>query len=176
MPITPSSGWKQRHNCQDTVQVLEPLGRPFYSHTTRGHTSISLCFQLLAIQRMVPGHQHHVRACYKCRISGPFCSPLGSSGHGILQARVLDWVAIPFFSISSLPRGQTQMSCISGRFFTVWATREVFLYFYYYIFSPYWSWISRLLNSLKMKGLFYQCIFSCPALCSYFLRKYFQNC
>ena len=104
------------------------------------------------------------------------CSPLGSSGHGILQARVLDWVAIPFFSISSLPRGQTQMSCISGRFFTVWATREVFLYFYYYIFSPYWSWISRLLNSLKMEGLFYQCILSCPALGSYFLRKYFQNC
>lgn len=72
MPVTAGSGWRQRHSCQDMVQVLKPLGRPFYSRTMRGYASISLCFQLLVIQRMVPGHQHHVRACYKCRISGPF--------------------------------------------------------------------------------------------------------
>ena len=52
------------------------------------------------------------------------CSPPGSSVHGILQARILEWVAIPFSRGSSWPRGQTQVSCIAERFFTDWATRE----------------------------------------------------
>ena len=43
--------------------------------------------------------------------------------HGILQARILRWVAFPFFRRSSQPRDLTQISCITGRFFTVWATR-----------------------------------------------------
>ena len=50
------------------------------------------------------------------------CSPPGSSVHGISQARVLEWVAIPFSRRSSPPRDQTQVSCIAGRFFTIWAT------------------------------------------------------
>ena len=50
--------------------------------------------------------------------------PPGSSIHGILQARILEWVAIPFYSRSSQPRDWTQVSYTEGRFFTVWATRE----------------------------------------------------
>ena len=42
--------------------------------------------------------------------------------HEILQARILEWVAIPFSRGSSQPRDQTQVSHIAGRFFTVWAT------------------------------------------------------
>ena len=52
------------------------------------------------------------------------CSPPGSSVHGILQARILEWVAMPSSRGSSWPRGQIPFSCIVGRFFTVWATRE----------------------------------------------------
>ena len=52
------------------------------------------------------------------------CSLLGSSIHGILQARILEWVAIPFSRGSFRPRDWTQVSCITGRFFTIWATRE----------------------------------------------------
>ena len=52
------------------------------------------------------------------------CSLLGSSVHGILQARILEWVAIPFSRGSSRSRYRTQVSCIAGRFFTIWATRE----------------------------------------------------
>ena len=55
-------------------------------------------------------------------------NPPGSSVHGILQARILDWVAIPFYSRSSLPRDQTQVSSIAGGFFTSWATREARMY------------------------------------------------
>ena len=52
------------------------------------------------------------------------CNPPGFSVHGILQGRILVWVAIPFSKGSSWPRGWTQVSWITGRFFTDWATRE----------------------------------------------------
>ena len=48
-------------------------------------------------------------------------SPPGSSVHGILQARILGWVAIPFSRGSSWRRDQTQVSYIADRFFTIWA-------------------------------------------------------
>ena len=51
------------------------------------------------------------------------CTPPGSSIHGIFQTRVLEWVAISFFRGSSQPREWTQVSCIAGRLFTVWAKR-----------------------------------------------------
>ena len=51
-------------------------------------------------------------------------SPPGSSVHGILQARLLEWVAISFARGSSQPRDQTLVSWIAGRFFTIWATRK----------------------------------------------------
>ena len=53
------------------------------------------------------------------------CSLPGSSIHGIFQARVLEWVAISFSRGSSRPRDRTQVSCIVGKCFTIWATREV---------------------------------------------------
>ena len=43
---------------------------------------------------------------------------------GILQARILEWVTFPFSRGSSQSRGWTQVSHITGRFFTSWATRE----------------------------------------------------
>ena len=46
----------------------------------------------------------------------------GFSVHGILQARIPEWIVIPFSRGSSQPRDRTQVSCIAGRFFTVWAT------------------------------------------------------
>ena len=52
------------------------------------------------------------------------CSPPDSSVHGILQARIPEQVAIPFSRESSPPRDQTPVSCITHRFFTVWAIRE----------------------------------------------------
>ena len=52
------------------------------------------------------------------------CSPPGSSLHGILQARVLEWVAISFTSGSSRPRDRTRVSCIAGRRLNLWAPDE----------------------------------------------------
>ena len=44
--------------------------------------------------------------------------------HRILQARILEWLAVPFFRGSSQTRDQTQVSHVAGNFFTSWATRE----------------------------------------------------
>ena len=54
------------------------------------------------------------------------CSLPGSSVNEIFQARILEWAAISFSRGSSQPRDRTQVSCIVGRRFTVWATREAF--------------------------------------------------
>ena len=58
------------------------------------------------------------------------CNPMDYTIHGILQARILEWVAFPFFRGSSQTRDRTQVSCIVGGFFTSWATREA---------QEYWS-------------------------------------
>ena len=50
--------------------------------------------------------------------------PMDYTVHGTLKARILEWVAFPFFRGSSQPRDQTQVSCIAGGFFTSWATSE----------------------------------------------------
>ena len=49
------------------------------------------------------------------------CDPMDYTVHGILQARVLEWVAFPVSRGSSKPRDRTQVSCNAGRFFTSWA-------------------------------------------------------
>ena len=58
------------------------------------------------------------------------CDPMDYTVHGILQARILEWVAFPFSRRSSQLRDWIQVSHIAGRFFTSWATRET---------QEYWS-------------------------------------
>ena len=50
--------------------------------------------------------------------------PMAYLVHGILQARILEWTAIPFSRGSSQPRDRTQVSHIAARFFTSWTNRE----------------------------------------------------
>ena len=60
--------------------------------------------------------------------------------HGILQAGMLEWIAITFSRGSSQPRDQTQVSCIASRFFTNWATREAQDW---YITLPYFHFLLK---------------------------------
>ena len=53
------------------------------------------------------------------------CSLPNTSVHGIPQARILKWVPIPFSRGSSPPKDWTWVSCIAGRFFTIWASRDI---------------------------------------------------
>ena len=52
------------------------------------------------------------------------CDPMDYAVHGILQARILEWVAFPFSMGSSQPRDGTEVSCIAGGIFTNWAMTE----------------------------------------------------
>ena len=60
-----------------------------------------------------------VQVAQSCLI---LCDPMDYTVYGILQARILEWVTFSFFRVSSQPRDQTQVSCIAGGFFTIWAT------------------------------------------------------
>ena len=66
----------------------------------------------------------------KVKVSLSISHSMDYTVHGILQARILEWVAFPFSRESSQPRAQTQVSSIAGGFFTSWATREA---------QEYWS-------------------------------------
>ena len=73
------------------------------------------------------------------------CNPPGSSVHGILQSRILEWVAIPFSRGSSWPRDLTELFYIAGIFFNFWVTREtpltaLFRYHWYIIASQIYNW------------------------------------
>ena len=83
------------------------------------------------------------------------CSPPGSSVCGILQARILEWVAIPFSRGPSLLRNQTQVSHITGRFFIVWATRS-------HMTQQSYFWAYTLKVKVKNESEVAQ---SCPTLC-----------
>ena len=52
------------------------------------------------------------------------CGTPGPSVHGILQARILEWIIIPSFRGSSQPRDRIQVSRVASGFFTIWAIRE----------------------------------------------------
>ena len=96
------------------------------------------------------------------------CDPMGYTVHGILQARILEWVAFPFSGGSSQPRDRIQISHITGRFFTSWATKEAF----YVIrssnickfddFSVIWSSDLENVSSIISSNIFFYPFLSLP--------------
>ena len=95
------------------------------------------CLQVISSLFFLFWFSHYVYATPKCpmwsevtqscpTLCDPMdCSPPGSSVHGIFQAWILEWGAISFSRGSSRPRDGTWVSCIVGRRFIAWATREV---------------------------------------------------
>ena len=95
----------------------------------QGKNAEVVCHFLLQCMK-VKSESKVVQSCLT--LSDPMdCSPPGSSVHGILQARVLEWVAISFSRGSSQPRDRTQVSCTVDRCFTVWATVGRYLICYW---------------------------------------------
>ena len=97
VPSSFSSFWFM--NSEQPFQIPLPPTRAKYKHAKSLQSHVTLCDPV-------------------------DCSPPGSSVHGILQARILEWVAIPFSRRSSQPRDRTQVSHIAGGFSTNWTTRE----------------------------------------------------
>ena len=77
--------------------------------------------------------------------------------HGILQARILEWVAFPFSRGSLQLRDWTQVSCIAGRFFTNWATRVWFYVFKHIKKQMRWIIMLILLSKFKYLYILYDC-------------------
>ena len=74
----------------------------------------SLCCPSETITTLLIGYVK-VKVAQSCLT---LCDPMDYTVHGILQTRIPEWVAFPFFRGSSQPRDQTQASHIAGRFFT----------------------------------------------------------
>ena len=81
---------------------------------------------LVAVHRIFVGAQGLQSTDGSVVVSCSFF-PQAALSMGILQARILEWVALPCFRGSSQPKTWTQVSHISGGFFIVWATREAWI-------------------------------------------------
>ena len=100
-----------------TVIPMSPPGTPVPRRWVGEFESVTCCCVLV----LVPQMKVKVLTAQSCLppwdpMDG---SPPGCSVHGIFQARILEWVAMPFSRKSSQPRDQTRVSCIAGRFFTI---------------------------------------------------------
>ena len=90
---------------------------PHLGHTSPQYTSGQLLSQFMS--GWVKVTQSRPTLC-----DPMYCNPAGFSVHGILQAKILEWVGIPFSRGSFGLRDWTWVSSISGRLLTIWATRE----------------------------------------------------
>ena len=132
------------------IQYVSKSGRPSSGHGTgKGHSSPQFP-RRVALKNVLAIRQSHSSPTPVKEVA-PLCpalwdpmdsGPPGSSVHGILQARTLVWVAIPFSRGSSQPRDWTRVFHITGRFFTVWATRE----------APYASNVMLKILYARLKG------------------------
>ena len=101
--------------------------QPRNSSEARGRSSGSRSrhtqntFELFTELRLPTNGKVKVKVAQLCPT---LCNPVDYTVHGILWARILEWVAFPFCRGSSQPRDRTQVSHIAGGFFTSWATRE----------------------------------------------------
>ena len=120
------------HPCNS--KILDPSSRPqpfaalggiisFYKPTGQQLTQTSTKKNLGKKKKKTNKKATTSSACVRAQSCPSLCDPMdcslpGSSVHGILQARILEWVAYPFSRGSSQPRNQTWVSCIAGGFFT----------------------------------------------------------
>ena len=114
--------------CKIIVRIQLILAKSLCLVGSKCYINISLLIWMAlgrAVTEWLPRVQGRSRKRKKVAQSCPtLCKPMDYTVHGILQARILEWVAYPFSSGCSRPRNQTRVSCIVGRFFTSWATRE----------------------------------------------------
>ena len=117
------------------------VGLTFRHHGTRGmparqfleyQNSVScfsnlqtFCFSFCGAEVHKLQPQGQIYLCVKvAQLCLTLCDPMDYPVHGILQARILQWVACPFSSGSSWPRNWTWVSGLAGRFFSNWAIGE----------------------------------------------------
>ena len=143
-----------KHNWSDLARKLirsgtksgkEAGGGVLYNNSSRGRSRT---------ERLKKRHWPSLKVAQSCPT---LCNPMDYTVHGILQARILEWVAIPFSSESSLPRNWTGVSCIAGRFFTDWGIRESHIYVcvsicrYTYVYIAQKEKLKKIAREVKAK-------------------------
>ena len=115
----------------------------FYSHTLHScfplYPDCWLQFKTVLSNVKATSHMWKWSGVKVAQSCPTLCDPMDCTVHGILQVRILEWVAFPFSKGSFQPRDWTQVSCIAGRFFTSWTTREA---------QEYWlEWVAYRFSS-----------------------------
>ena len=103
-------GGKKREREKEKNTITVYMGKVKRTYTS---VCVSLCACVCSVTQLCSTLCDHMD-----------CSPPDSSVHGILQARILEWVATSFSRASSEPRDQTCLSCSGRRILFCWATRE----------------------------------------------------
>ena len=128
---------------------------------------------MLMLRKTARGYILKVKWIVSCQSCPTLCSPMDYSLpcsfiHWSLQARILEWVAIPFSRGLSWCRDQTQVSSIAGSFFSIWATRvqnsTCVLGSHWYIKKEKWitpfrlsvfSWMGIVMHITQILGCYY---------------------
>ena len=117
-------------SAQDVATFLWPLRSQLWavSPPPTHHTSLSFFLAFILMWNFAVSYfwgwvifWSEVEVAQSCPM---LCDPMDYIVHGILQARILEWIAFPFTRGSSWPRNRTRVSCIAGGFFINWAIRE----------------------------------------------------
>ena len=98
---------------------------PETPQSTKSSNFAKLLISLFVAKSKVTFYQ--LSMCVKMKVAQScptLCDPVDYTVYGILQARILEWIVIPFSRGSSQPRNWTQVSCIASGVFTTWATRD----------------------------------------------------
>ena len=132
-PTEPAVNWEEKETCDSHFYIRLPLSSQVskacdsYFNTRVERIRPKWVMHLILLRKpcIFAKAKVKVLVAHLCpTLCNPMdCSPPGSFIQGILQARILEWVAIPFSRGSSRPRVRTWVSSTTGRFFTVWATR-----------------------------------------------------
>ena len=124
MASRPITSWEIDGETVETVSDFIFLGSKI---TADGDCSHEIKRRLLLGRKIMTNLVQFSSVAQSClTLCDPMdCSLPGVSLHGILQARVLEWVAISFSRGSSQPRDRTWVSRIAGKRFTIWATRPL---------------------------------------------------
>ena len=108
-----------------TQTLTQKSSEQHYSYWPKLETTqVTINWWMVKPERSIPQELWISQLCLT------LCNPMDCTFHGILQARILEWVAFLSSRGFSQPRDQTQVSLIADRFVTSWATREA---------QEYWS-------------------------------------
>ena len=118
-------GWEDELNC-----LAECLAHGAINDASRflpfNSTPPNVCAQALVNQTVLVHYVKKLKSVSRSVVSDSFwLHGVKIPARGILQARILEWIAIPFSRGSSWPRDRNWVSHITGRFVTMWATGDV---------------------------------------------------